>query len=244
MFRIAIVCATSLAVSFAQSPRFEVAAIHPGRIEDLDTPSGCPSDPAVLRCINVTLKRCIVGAWRILPDRVLGGPDWIDSDRFQITARPPQPANDKEMMAMLQTLLAERFKLVLHRETRRGETMILEVAEGGPKLEPATGEKHGWDNLHDHLEASSVAMSELAEVLSRNLDLPVIDRTGLSGAYNFTLRWNPRDADALGREEVFAALRREVAAQIPRQLGLTLKSRTYNVDVLVLDRAERPAVDN
>jgi len=61
-------------------PRFEVAAVHPGRVEDLDRPSGCPNTPALLRCTNVTLKRCIVGAYGVLPDRILGGPDWIDTD--------------------------------------------------------------------------------------------------------------------------------------------------------------------
>lgn len=239
-----IICGLLAGAGLAQPPRFEVAAIHPGKIEDLETPSGCATSPGLMRCTNVTLKRCITGAYGILPDRVLGGPDWIDTDRFQITARPPRSSDDKGMMAMLQTLLAERFKLVLHKEWRRGETMILGLAEGGPKLQPASEAHNGWDNMHDHLDGARITMPELAEILSRNLNLPVIDRTGLTGEYSLTLRWNPRDADALGREEVFAALRREMSIEIARQLGLTLKSRTDRVEVLVVDHVERPPAEN
>ena len=117
--RVTLGCALSLGVSVAQvpatkadAPRFEVAAIHPADPTDREAPSGCPSSPVLLNCRNVTLKRCIVGAYRIGPDRVLGGPDWIDTDRFQITGRADRPSDDEGMMAMLQKLLADRFKLV------------------------------------------------------------------------------------------------------------------------------------
>ena len=158
MFRVPIAYAFFLSAGIAQvpaakpgSPRFEVAAVHPGRIEDLGTPSGCDSSLGLLRCSNVTLKRCIVGAYGALADRVLGGPDWIDTDRFQITARPAQPAGDKAMMAMLKTLLAERFKLALHREARRGEVMFMEIAKSGSKLQPGENADPHWNNMHDHL---------------------------------------------------------------------------------------------
>ena len=248
MFRVPIAYAFFLSAGIAQvpaakpgSPRFEVAAVHPGRIEDLGTPSGCDSSLGLLRCSNVTLKRCIVGAYGALADRVLGGPDWIDTDRFQITARPAQPAGDKAMMAMLKTLLAERFKLALHRETRRGEVMFMEIAKTGSKLQPGENADPHWNNMHDHLDATNINMTEFAEIQSRNLNLPILDRTGLTGAFTFTLHWNPNNADTLGRDEAIAALRREMSIEMASQLGLTLKARTAPVEVLVVDHAERPS---
>jgi uncharacterized protein (TIGR03435 family) len=84
-------------------------------------------------------------------------------------------------------------------------------------------------------------MGELAEVLSRNLNLPVEDRTGLAGEFDFTLRWNPNDENVHERDEVFAILRPEMSTAILRQLGLTLKSRKLPVEVLVVDHAEIPS---
>jgi len=183
-----------------------------------------------------------VGAYGIGADRILGGPDWIEADRFQITGRANEPIGDKGLMKMLQTLLAERFKLALHREWRPGQIMVLEVATTGPKLQPsAAGSPHSWKNLHDHLDATKITMGELADILSRNLNLPVQDRTGLGGEFDFTLRWNPNDANVHERDEVFAILRLEMSSVIVRQLGLTLKSRALPVEVLVVDHAERPS---
>ena len=130
--------------SFAQAPpnsgppRFDAAVIHPSNPNESDAPSGCSTTPGFMRCSNVTLKRCITGAYGIGADRVLGGPDWINTDRFQITARSEQPLGDKGLMTMLQTLLADRFKLVLHRESRPGDAMSLEIGPKGPKLQQSS----------------------------------------------------------------------------------------------------------
>jgi len=238
------------ALSFAQSsvppseaPQFEAASIH--RIHPKASgPSGCTTTPGLMRCTNVTLKRCIVGAYSVLPDQVRGGPDWIDVDRFQIAGRSTQPLGDKGLMAMLQTLLADRFKLVLHRELRPGEAMVLEVGKKMPKLEPADNVRASWKNMHDHLDAAKMTMGEFAEILSRNLNLPVVDYTGLTGAFNFTLRWNPLEADALPHDEARATLRLEVSAEIAKQLGLTLKFRKMPIELLVIDHAAKPSEED
>jgi uncharacterized protein (TIGR03435 family) len=133
--------------------------------------------------------------------------------------------------------------LVFHRELHTGETMVLEVAKKAPKLEPAGNARAPWNNVHDHLQATKITMGEFAEILSRNLDLPVVDRTGLTGAFNFTLRWNPDEADALPRDEAVATLRSEVSAQIAKQLGLTLKYRKMPIEMLVIDHAAKPSED-
>jgi uncharacterized protein (TIGR03435 family) len=183
----------------------------------------------------------VVGAYGVGPERVLGGPDWINTDRFQIMGRSDQPVGDKGLMPMFQTLLAERFKLVLHRESRRGEAMVLQVAKNGPKLQPDEGADSSWKNMHDQLDATGITMGALAEILSRNLKLPVVDRTGLTGRFSFTLQWNPENADALERDEATAALRAEVSAAIAKQLGLTLTVQKMPVEVLVIDHVEKPS---
>jgi uncharacterized protein (TIGR03435 family) len=240
MNRVAFCAVLLVAVCAAQAPQFDVASIRPSNLTSSD-PSGCQTRYGFLRCSNVTLKRSIRGAYEVLPDQILGGPDWIDTDRFEITARTERPLGDKGLMEMLQTLLAQRFQLAMHRESRVRETMVLEVAKSGSKLQRAGDGRASMSNMHDHLEAAKLTMSDLAEILSRNLNLPVVDRTGLTGAFTFTLRWDPGYADSLGHDEGALALRSEVSAAIQRQLGLTLKSRKAPVQVLVIDYAEKPS---
>jgi uncharacterized protein (TIGR03435 family) len=241
MLRPFVCVALVLVGCFAQTPQFEAASIHLTDPRDFSSPSGCPTTTGLLRCTNVTLKRCIVGAYGVGPDRVVGGPDWIDTDRFEITARSGQPVGDKGLMALLQMLLAERFKLSLHTELRRGETMVLEVSKKGSKLQSVGDAAPSWKNMHDHLDATQITMTEFAEILSRNLNIPVVDRTGLSGAFTFALRWNPEVGDNMQRDDAAAALRSEISAAVERQLGLTLKSRTMPVETLVIEHAEKPS---
>src|SRR5215469_16345068 len=108
MTRVAFSATLLLGVCAAQAPQFDVASIRPSKLT-LSDPSGCQTRYGFLRCSNVTLKRSIVGAYRVLAGQVLGGPDWIDIDRFEITARTERPLGDKGLMEMLQTLLAQRF---------------------------------------------------------------------------------------------------------------------------------------
>jgi len=235
----ALLCLSAL--GFAQEPpRFEVASIRPSNPDESNLPSGCQTGNGLMRCQNVTLKRCIVGAYEILAEQIFGGPDWIDSDRFDITARADRPVGDKGLDQMLQMLLAERFHLKLHHETRAGETMALEVARGGPKLEPAADAKHSYDNAHDHLDAT-VTMAQLAEILTRDLRLPVKDRTGLSGAFKFTLHWNPDFPAPLSRDDAAEALRLEVSRAMVQQLGLRLRRKRMRIDVLVVASADKPS---
>ncbi len=247
MLRVAVGAVILLRAAAAQTtaqsepPQFVAASIHPTDPKDLDGPSGCLTTTGLMRCSNVTLKRCIVSAYGVGPDRVHGGPDWIDRDRFQITARSDQPVRDKGLMAMLQTLLAERFKLVLHRESRTGDGMVLQVGKNGGKLQPDDGGRASYKNMHDHLEATKMTMGEFAGILTRNLNLPVVDRTGLTGAFSFTLRWNTEEADGLRHDDAAVALRPQVSAAVARQLGLTLTVEKMPIEILVIDHAEKPS---
>lgn len=228
-------------LGFAQEPvEFEVASIRSSNPDEKGGPSGCQTGSGLMRCSNVTLKRSIQGAYSILPDDILGGPDWIDTDRYQITARAGQLVGDKALMEMLQALLAERFNLKLHRERRPGESMVLEIAKNGAKLQGGGDAKRSYTNGHDRFDATALTMSDFAEVLTRNLRIPVVDRTGLPCVFTFTLRWNPDPPTTLAPDEAVAYLRSEVSRAVAQQLGLTLRSQRLPVEVLVIDHAEKP----
>lgn len=236
-----IVCLA--AVGYAQSApqRFDAASIRPSNSEELNTPSGILTTPGLARAINVTLKRAIAGAYGIGESRILGGPEWIDSDRFQITAKTNRPLDDAALMIMLQTLLAERFNLKLHRENRTGEGLLLEIAKNGLKLRAETDARTSYNNGHGRLDATAVSMRTLAEILSRNTAVPVVDRTGLSGAFDFTLSWDPDAPRTLEPDDAAAFLREVLANAIQQQLGLTLKSQRMPMEVLIVDGAQKPS---
>jgi uncharacterized protein (TIGR03435 family) len=228
--------------AFAQSgPRFEVASIRPSSPDELSGPSGCETGRGLTRCSNVTLKRAIIGSYHVVPDDVLGGPVWIDSDRFQITGKTDQPVSGDALDAMMKTLLAERFNLKLHPEMRTGDALVLEIAKNGPKLQPAGGATPSYDNGPGRLEDTSITMATFAEILSRNTRLPVVDRTGLNGAFTFTLTWNTEAPPGLDADGAAAYFREELSSAMQRQLGLALKPQRMPVEMLVIDHAERPS---
>jgi uncharacterized protein (TIGR03435 family) len=168
------------AIAYGQ-PRFEVASVKPS-ISGSTNSGGVRTGNGRLTVDNETLKRCIYNAYGVGPNQVVGGPDWLSTDRFYIEAKPEQPVKDDSvMMAMVQTLLAERFKLVVHRETRTISAYVLEVAKNGPKLEKGEGGQASTGNSRGRIEAKNSSMDHFAEVLSRQLDLPVLNRTGVDG---------------------------------------------------------------
>jgi uncharacterized protein (TIGR03435 family) len=192
---------------------------------------------------NVTLKRCIMGAYGVGPNQITGGPAWLESERYEIVAKAEQGAGDGELMTMLQTLLAERFKLALHRETRTVEAFVLGVAKGGPKLEKTPGGSSTTSNGRGRIVAHAIEMARFAEVLSRQMDVPVVNHTGLEGAFNLKLEWAPEagaapksSADGVGLPtgpSIFTA--------IQEQLGLRLQAQKAPVEMLLIDHAERPS---
>ncbi|HTR21689.1 MAG TPA: TIGR03435 family protein [Gemmatimonadales bacterium] len=220
--------------AFAQQPQFEVASIKPVTVGDSFT-SGITTGHGKIDAENVTLKRCIIGAYGVSPSQVVGGPDWLDSDRFHILAKAAQPTDsDAELMRMLQSLLAERFHLAIHRETRPLQAYVLEVAKGGSKLEKVPDGESSTSSSHGQLVARNTSMDLFAHVLAREVNLPVVDQTALAGSFNFTLKWTPEKE--LSRPDagpsIFTALQ--------EQLGLRLHAQKTPLEVIVIDRAERP----
>jgi uncharacterized protein (TIGR03435 family) len=225
----------------AATLRFEVASVKPSK--DDPGSSGIKTGHGRLDAKNVTLKRCIIGAYGVGPNQVSGGPDWLESDRFEISAKADTPTNDDAvLMVMLQDLLAERFKLVVHRETRTLRALVLEVARNGPKLEKAEAGEARTNTVSTNtgisIDSHNTDTDLFAQVLAREMDMPVVNHTELKGVFNFKLHWTPdkakpADSGAIEGASIFTA--------IQEQLGLRLRAEKAPVEVLVIDHVDKPS---
>ncbi len=230
-----------LSTLLLQAASLEVASIKPA-VPDTYGSSGEDGRNGVLRMYNVSLKRCIRYAYEIPEDQILGGPKWIDELHYDILAKADRPAGEPELLTMLQPLLADRFQLRLHRETRSVPGYTLTVAKGGIKATPADPSRHsGGNGGRGFIDATASQLSTLTIRLSALLGRPVIDMTGDKRRFDFHLRWTPDDAQTgadsapSDKPSLFTALR--------EQLGLKLESRRVSADVLVVDRAELPSAN-
>ena len=290
------------------SPAFEVASVKPAapitgnRIQVMLRGGPGSSDPGQITYTNVTVKNVLTQAYGVKGFQI-SGPGWLDSGRYDIVAKLPRGATKAEFMAMLQNLLAERFKLTLHREKKDLQMYALVVGKNGPKLKELAQEaapKEGGPvdgpaatmgkltmgrdgfpvlpaamagrggmamtmmNGNARMTANGQTMAGLAEMLSGQLDLPVVDMTGLTGKYDYTLYFAPEGMagmrlpgglppppppseagggmpaasapDAQSNPNLFTALQ--------EQLGLKLEQRKGPVELLVIDHLERAPIEN
>lgn len=222
----------ALAVA-AQVSSFDVASVKP-----VNPPAGPHVVSLIINHERLNIEaaelRQIVGlAYAIQRVRVLGGPSWADSDQFDIVAKAESAgATRDEIRSMLQTLLAERFKLVVHRETKQATSYSLVVAKSGLKLKEASPDRKSAlaDTVSPSgarqtvLEASPLKV--LVNMLANTLDSPVVDKTGVNGLYDFTVVWPDSGSSLVDSLD---------------QLGLKLAAKKEAVEVLVIDRAEKPS---
>jgi uncharacterized protein (TIGR03435 family) len=188
---------------------------------------------------NVTIADCVQWAYSVPLHQIAGVK--LSSESYDILARSGADVPVGRLKAMLQTLLADRFALVLHRETRQLPVYELVVAKGGPKL-PAprsAGPVHAAESLprvqDDAFLFQDNSLAEFAGKLSQlnGIDLPVVDRTGIPGSFDILLKSAPRAARDGDSATLFAL--------IQEQLGLRLVAAKAPFDVIVIDRVERPS---
>jgi uncharacterized protein (TIGR03435 family) len=251
----------------AAVPGFEVASVK------LNT-SG--SDKAYVQALpgrlvmtNMALRRLILLAYSVQDYQISGDPRWIGSDHYDIQAKAAGDASVQQMEGpMLQALLEDRFKLVLHREVRQLPVYELTVAKGGVQLQrwkegscvpyavdappkpAAPGEPRpvfcgfhvGSEGLNRTLDGAGIGMPALAANLSRSyasaLNRTVIDKTGLTGTFDLHLKWTIDDPISID-----AAAGPSIVTAIQEQLGLKLESTRGGVEVLVIDRIEKPSAN-
>ena len=246
---------------FAQPParpafqEFEVATVKPappdlpGRYIRMQTAHQ-------LEARNHTVRTLIAAAYNVSPRAISGGPAWAESDPYQILAKTPGEArpNLDQQMAMLRRLLTDRFHLAFHRETRELPIYALSVAKSGSRLRPTAvvpeSIPQGPPPLifvisaqGASLPARYATMGELASVLQRAaMHRPVVDRTGLTGRFDFDLRWLPDDSqfDFRGPWEHGDSAWPDLSTALQQQLGLKIEATRGPVEVFVIDRVERP----
>lgn len=233
-------------------PTFDVASIRPNKsgtgVDRMKNAGG------ILFIENVSLKRLIFMAFDVpeWQSYLFSGPEWLDSENFNIQARFPADTPNSKFLLMFRGLLEERFRMALHREPKEFSVLAL-VPDGkrkkeGLRLHPAAapGGSYKFKAIGGHAEGYSISMPMLAGRLSRpdfGLDRPVLDFTGLEGTFDLTLDWKPeqvRDGavvtDNGSEASIFAA--------IQEQLGLKLERRKVSLDVLVVDRINKVPTEN
>jgi uncharacterized protein (TIGR03435 family) len=224
---------------------------------------------------NAPLQTILGAAYGVQADLISGAPDWVSSEKYDIDVQLPDSAVDdtqkpgdgigiEKLQGMLQALLANRFKLTLHRQTKDLQVYELVVADGGSKLEeakPAYMNPNGINGPEGRLPKRGMmqmglgelidhgtTLAPLVEQLSWQLGRTVVDKTGLKGNYDFSLRWTPGESEAGMRKLMGDKPTADRAPSsgpslftaIQEQLGLKLEPKTAPVQVLVVDHVEKP----
>jgi uncharacterized protein (TIGR03435 family) len=223
------------------APTFEVAFIRPSNPQE----SGgavqfLPGGRFVVS--NCPLNFIVQQVYGLSDFQITGGPKWISdgASKFDIQAKSAEPAPDAQLRIMAQALLAERFGLRVHRETREMPVYVLATTKQGPMLD--TVAKPEQDSRRSGIEmvangvvrGNAITMDALVRLLSsQKLGRPVLDKTGVTGLFSFRLEWTPESGTDDKKPSLFVALQ--------EQLGLKLEAQKAPVEVLVIDRAEKPA---
>jgi uncharacterized protein (TIGR03435 family) len=227
---------------------FEVASIRPsaprgGRIEGMHGfGANIQVGPGSVTMRAVSLRTCIRWAWHVLEPQVTG-PEWIGEDRYDVAAKAPGTATEDDLRQMMQALLAERFKLAVHRQSKETAAWILSVGKGGPKFQESDGE--GESSIAPNPQKMEVAIartqvSQLVDLLTTVLRAPVIDETGLKGRYDITLRLDKYIPDPGAPVDIVST----ILTGIQQELGLRLEQRKVPLDLVVIDGVERAPVEN
>lgn len=211
--------------------------------------ASAPSSGNNLSLRGISLRDMIQLAYTLSSDLVSGGPGWVDGAHYDIEARAEGKASQQERLEMLKTLLAERFKLTFHYESKEASTYLLMAGKNSPKMKRRKpgdgGEPSGMrDTGNLHYVCRDTSMAWFARYLeSTVLSRPVADKTGLSGTYDFDLDWRPDESQFKGR---FAGSR-EAQSDLPdlfaalKDIGLRLEAVKSPVQFLRIDHAEKPS---
>ena len=238
------------AVLFSQqSPTFEVASVKlssdggGGKSASRGSKGGGFRNPTLFSFHSATLKTLILRAYGLQDYQLSGGPGWIENDRYDIDARPERPETPEQMLLMLRSLLVDRFQLRIHRETKTQATYVLTIAKGGPKFgayfqrlkagaafPPTEGRMQlGGDikNFVFLLRANMRMFDPATGPVASGIDIPpILDHTGLTGAYSILVSYDTHE---------------EWPAILEHQLGLKLNLRKELIEVLIVDHAIKPS---
>lgn len=192
---------------------------------------------------NVTLRTCLKWAYGIRDFQISGEPGWFSNKAWDITAKSSRPDGDEVLRTMLRALLADRFHLTVREESKQLPVYALLAGKGGPKLRTATGtEPASMRPGEGVLEFHNVSMADFAERLASrplSVDRPVVEKTGLPGGYDFSLRFAENAASLKSAlEEIDRGGGQSIFTAIQEQLGLKLEAQKAALPVFVVEHAE------
>ena len=262
--RVLLVCAVAIATrSAAQTPAapdanpvFEVADVHASLPVAHPSLRGGFIRGGRYDLRNATMVDLIAAAWGVDPDKVAGGPNWLDTDHFDVVAKGPADATPESLRLMLQALLADRFSLVVHNSVKPFPGYVL-TAGKHPQLKPSAGGETGCQSPphnaptiapnpppYSTVSCRNMTMAEFAARLPRLAGnyfqlTPVVDKTGLTGAWDFTLKWTARgQLAAAGADGI------PIHDAVEKQLGLKLDVQDIPLPVLVVDGVNEKPTPN
>ncbi len=233
------------------NPVFEVATVKPSKP---DAPGiGYRVQGRSFSTLNTTLSNLITFAYGIHARQLTGAPEWVEHDKFDISAKPDgegQP-NDAQWKMMVQKLLADRFKLTFHKDKKELSVYALTVTKSGPKMTASTDDPNGLPTLGfrglGQLAVHNANMSDFAQLMQGAvLDRPVVDQTGIKGRWDFTLNWTPDEFQFAGMgakppAPPADAPNPDLFTAIQQQIGLKLDSTKAQTEVFVVDKVEKPS---
>jgi len=246
-----------LTTGLALCQSFEVASIKPSDPQARRTRIGI-SPGGLFAAQNVTVKILIQHAWDVRDFQISGGPGWLDTERYDITAKgdgPDVSEDDMRKMTEVQrnkleekylikvrALLADRFQLKVHRETKELPVYALIVAKGGAKIRRPTEDGSPGGRLSMRRESAGTevtgqkaVLAQLVRLLSDQVGRTVVDKTGLEGSYDFKMSFAPDQPAESDGPSIFTALQ--------EQLGLKLEAQKGPVEVLVIDSAQKASAN-
>ncbi len=201
---------------------------------------------------QTSLKEIIGYGYMMNVRQIVGGPGWIESDKFDVEAEADSDAKLTQPVAraMVQQLLAERFHLAMHRDRKELSVYAVTAGSEAPKLTKSGGSEYGFGTIgiqaFGQMTVKNATMGEFANLLQRYvLDRPVLDQTGIEGRYDLMLQWTADDAQFNGRGGQLPTLKSsfeppDIFGAFREQLGLRLVAKKDLAPVVVVDRVERP----
>jgi len=232
-------------LAFAQAPEISVVSIKPSDPGTNSMGNRFPSGRFTFT--GYSLMSLIESAYSVKEYQILDAPGWMSSERWNLEGELTQPVSMFSYPQLLQPVLADRYHLKIRRETRTMPIYSLVIAKGGAKLKKSDPEAPGGVRYGNQIIGRKYDIRMLAPNLTGELNMPVVDNTGLTGIYDIDLKWTPDPArPAFGDVHNPADLpapdpnRPEIFTAIKEQLGLELKAEKGPVDVIVIDHVERP----
>jgi uncharacterized protein (TIGR03435 family) len=252
---IALLSTAAFSQSTDNSSAFDSADVHVSPSATNPTMRGGALRGGRYEVRTATMVDLLSAAYNMEPDKILGGPSWLDWDRFDVLAKAPQGTTQESLNAMLRNLLADRFKLAVHKDTKPMPAFVLTAGKGKPKMKEASASgQSGCQGVPQNPAAGtvpyqvvschSVTMAAFADILDgfgrgSYLSDPVVDQTSLGGAWDFELKWTARNRLAQAGPDGISLL-----DAVDKQLGLKLEAQKAPQPVLIVDSVNQNPTPN